>query len=842
MSVHAVDIDPTETQEWLESLEAVLMYASPERAAFLLGQLLVRADALALKPQYRHTTPYRNTVPQEREPSYPGDLDLEARLTAMMRWNALAMVARANQTSSELGGHIATYASTAELYEVAFHHFFRADDLVFFQPHAAPGIYARAFLEGRLSENNLIHYRQETSGQGLPSYPHPYLMPEFWQFPTGSMGLGPIQAIYQARLMKYLEHRGLLQASKRKVWCFVGDGEMDEPEARGALAVASREGLDNLIFVINCNLQRLDGPVRGNSKIIQELEALFGAAQWQTIKVLWGSKWNELFAKDQHGWLQRRMEETLDGELQTYKARNGQYGREAFFGKYPELLGMVAHLSDEAIANLQRGGHDPIKIYAAYARAVNAQQPTVILAQTVKGYGLGKAGESKNTAHLTKKLDLEGLKTFRDRFDLPLTDQHVERLEFYQPSPDSIEARYLLERRKSLGGFLPARRSEAATLVPPQRVTLLAAVQGSQAREVSTTMVFNQLLSTLLKDKGLSSRIVPIIPDEARTFGMDSLFSQLGIYSPQDQLYKPEDAQNLMFYKESKTGQLLQEGINEDGAFASWLAAATSYSNHQLATLPFYVFYSMFGFQRIGDLAWAAADSRARGFLMGATAGRTTLSGEGLQHQDGHSHILASVIPNCRAYDPCFADELAVIIQQGIREMLEEQVDVFYYVTLMNQNYTHVALPKDAEAGVLKGMYLLQASPLASTKRVLLLGSGTILLEVLEAAKILATLGVAADVWSVTSFTELRRDGLANPEQPFVTQCLAHHSGPVIAATDYVRTLPDLIRPFIRSPYYTLGTDGFGRSDQRAKLRKFFGVDSGSIVSTALTALEKQLE
>jgi pyruvate dehydrogenase E1 component len=718
---------------------------------------------------------------------------------------------------------------------------------VFFQPHAAPGIYARAFLEGRLSETQLLHYRQEVSGQGLSSYPHPYLMPEFWQFPTGSMGLGPLQAIYQARFMKYLENRGLRESSGRKVWCFVGDGEMDEPEARGALAVASREGLDNLIFVVNCNLQRLDGPVRGNGKIIQELEATFRSADWQVLKVLWGSNWNTLFANDVGGWLQQRLEETLDGELQSYKAKDGSYGREVFFGKYPELLQMVRHLSNTDIARLERGGHDPIKIYAAYAKAVTAKQPTVILAQTIKGYGLGKAGESKNIAHLAKKIEPETLHDFRTRFALPLTDAQLDNLEFYRPAPDSPEMRYLHERRTRLGGYLPRRRTQTLALEAPPLATLLAAVQGSQHREVSSTAAFNQLLGTLLKNTTLAPRIVPIVPDEARTFGMNTLFSQLGIYSAQGQLYTSEDAHTMLSYKETKTGQILQEGINEDGAFASWLAAATSYSTNDLAMLPFYVFYSMFGFQRIGDLAWAAADARARGFLMGATAGRTTLSGEGLQHQDGHSHILASIIPSCRAYDPCFADELAVIIQHGIREMLEDQHDLFYYITLMNQNYPHLPLPKGASEGVLKGMYLLREATVQTSpdKHVQLLGSGAILLDVLAAAETLAQYGIAADVWSVTSFTELRRDGLeseAKNQRAYVTHCLAQRKGPIFAATDYVRTLPDLIRPFIKQPYYTLGTDGFGRSDYRANLRQFFGVDKDSIVNTVRSRLAQEQE
>ncbi|GGL80146.1 pyruvate dehydrogenase E1 component [Deinococcus aerolatus] len=849
------DPDPTETAEWIDSLEAVIQRDGPERAAYLLDHLLQRASQRKLDLRWRFNTPMRNTIAPGEQPAYPGDPVLEAKLGAAVRWNAVAMVMRANQASSELGGHLATFASAADLYEVAFNHFLRAGpqgDVVFYQPHAAPGMYARAFLEGRLSEDQLLHYRREVGGQGLSSYPHPWLMPDFWSYPTGSMGLGPVQAIYQARFMKYLERRGLLAPSDRKVWCFVGDGEMDEPEARGALSVASREGLDNLIWVVNCNLQRLDGPVRGNGSIVQELEAAFGAAGWDTIKVLWGSEWDDLFARDDRGLILERMNATLDGEYQNYKARDGAYGREHFFGGSPELRGLVSHLSDAEIQDLRRGGHDPLKIHAAYARAVQAKRPTVVLALSVKGYGLGSAGEGKNTAHQQKKLDAGQLRAFRDRFKLPLSDDQLQTLAFYRPPEDAPEMRYLRGRREALGGPLPARQVRAERLEPPAREDLIGAVRGSEDRPVSTTMAFNQLLLTLLRHPVLGPRVVPIIPDEARTFGMNALFRQFGIYAPEGQRYRPEDADQLLYYREAEEGQVLQEGINEDGAFASWMAAATAYSTHGLMTLPFYTFYSMFGFQRVGDLAWAAADARARGFLMGATAGRTTLSGEGLQHQDGHSLLLASSVPTCRAYDPAFAYELAVIVHHGLREMLTEDRDHYYYITLMNETYLHPAMPPGAEEGIVRGMYRLRALQDTSGPHVRLLGSGTILREVLRAAELLADdWGVGAEVWSVTSFGELRRDGMEaerlsrlHPEEAarpsFVGTHLNQSTAPVIAATDYLRAVPDMIRPYLRADYVTLGTDGFGRSDTRAALRAFFEVDAHHIVLTALKALSDQ--
>ena len=849
------DPDPTETAEWLDSLEAVIQRDGPERAAQLLDQLLRRASQERLPLRWRFNTPMQNTIFPQDQPAYPGDLELEEKLSAAVRWNAAAMVMRANRASGELGGHLATFASAADLYEVAFNHFLRAGpdgDVVFYQPHAAPGLYARAYLEGRLSEEQLLHYRREVGGHGLSSYPHPWLMPEFWSFPTGSMGLGPIQAIYQARFMKYLERRGLIPASDRKVWCFVGDGEMDETESRGALGVASREGLDNLIWVVNCNLQRLDGPVRGNGSIVQELEAVFGAAGWDILKVLWGSEWDALFAADRQELILERMNGTLDGDYQSYKAKDGAYGRAQFFGGSPELSQLVSHLSDAEIQDLRRGGHDPIKIHAAYARATQATRPTVVLALSVKGYGLGSAGEGKNTAHQQKKLDTGQLRAFRERFGLPLTDTQLEELMFYRPPEDAPEMRYLRERRQALGGPLPARHSRREHLEPPAREELLAAVRGSQERAVSTTMAFNQLLMTLLKYPALGPRVVPIIPDEARTFGMNALFRQFGIYAPEGQQYRPEDADQLLYYREAAHGQVLQEGINEDGAFASWMAAATSYSTHGLMTLPFYTFYSMFGFQRIGDLAWAAADARARGFLMGATAGRTTLSGEGLQHQDGHSLLLASTVPTCRAYDPAFAYELAVIVQHGLSEMLTDDRDGYYYITLMNENYVHPAMPPGAEEGIVRGMYLLRSVGDTSGPRVRLLGSGTILLEVIKAAELLAAdWGIGSEVWSVTSFGELRRGGMEaerrsrlNPDAAatpsFVDTKLNGSTAPVIAATDYLRAVPDMIRPYLKADYVTLGTDGFGRSDTRAALRSFFEVDAHHIVLAALKALSDQ--
>jgi pyruvate dehydrogenase E1 component len=750
---------------------------------------------------------------------------------------------RANRAHAELGGHIASFASAADLFEVGFNHFFRGHnaaagaDLVYFQPHSAPGVYARAFLEGRLTEAQIDRYRRESGGQGLSSYPHPWLMPQFWQFPTGSMGLGPLNAIYQARFMRYLEQRGILETHGRKVWAFPGDGEMDEPESLAGLSIAAREGLDNLIFVVNCNLQRLDGPVRGNSSIIQELEGLFAGAGWNVIKLIWGSDWDSLFARDHEGVILRRLHETVDGEFQTYAATDGRFNREHFFNKYPELKALVADLTDDDIDRLKRGGHDPVKIYSAYHAAVSHKgQPTVILAKTKKGYGMGTWGQGKMGTHQQKKLDDDALKAFRDRFALPLSDEEVTGLKFYRPAEGSPEMRYLHARRERLGGYLPERRTQGAKLEVPARAAFKKFLEGSGGREQSTTMQYVQLLAQLLKDPGLGRHIVPIVADEARTFGMQSLFRNVAIYAPFGQLYEPEDREELLYYKESQDGQILEEGITEAGALASWIAAATSYSTHGVPMLPFYIFYSMFGFQRVGDLIWAAADSRSRGFLVGATAGRTTLAGEGLQHQDGSSHLVASTIPNCVAYDPCYGYELAVILQDGARRMLEAGEDVFYYVTVMNENYAHPPMPAGAEEGILRGMHRVRAAG-KGRKHVRLLGAGAILREALAAAEVLESEhGVAAEVWSVTSFTELRRNGRSE-KKSWVAQCLDGGNGPVIAASDYVSSLADLIREWVPGKYVTLGTDGFGRSDTRAALRVHFGVDSDGIVRAALGAL-----
>jgi len=835
------DLDPVETREWLEGFDALLASEGPERATFILRKLLDHARTRRVRMPPVLNTPYKNTVALEQQPQFPGNLDIEQRLSAIIRWNALAMVARANKRSGELGGHIASYASAADLFEVGFNHFFRAGqqgDLVYFQPHSATGVYARAFLEGRLTEEQLDHYRQETSGRGLSSYPHPWLMPGFWQFPTGSMGLGPLQAIYQARFLRYLENRGVLATAGRKVWAFVGDGEMDEPESLAGLSIAAREGLDNLIFVVNCNLQRLDGPVRGNGSVVQELEGLFAGSGWNVIKLMWGSDWDPLFARDHDGVLLQRLHETVDGEFQTYAATDGRFNREHFFNKYAELRDLVAHMSDEDIDRLRRGGHDPVKIHAAYhAAARHAGQPTVILAQTKKGYGMGHWGQGKMGTHQQKKLEDAALLEFRDRFALALPDDDVLHLRFHRPPENAQEMRYLHAQRRKLGGYLPARSSEAPRLPVPPLEAFAKTLGGSNAREQSTTMVFVQLLAQLLKDPALGRHVVPIVADEARTFGMQSLFRQVGIYSSVGQLYEPEDHDELLYYKEARDGQILEEGITEAGSMASWIAAATSYSSHGVAMLPFYIFYSIFGFQRVGDLAWAAADSRARGFLLGGTAGRTTLSGEGLQHQDGTSHLIASTIPNCIAYDPCFGYELAVILQDGMRRMLEEQEDVYYYVTVMNENYAHPPMPAGAAAGIRKGMYLLRRGEGAG-RRISLLGSGAILREIIAAA---ATLekdhGIAADVWSVTSFGELRRDAVIREAKgagvPWIAQCLDGTSA-VIAATDYVRAVPEMVRQWVPGSYVTLGTDGFGRSDTRAALRAYFGVDRGAIVRAAL--------
>jgi len=835
--VNPPDADPAETREWLEAFDALVQSEGRERATFLLLKLLdhARARRVPLPPVLN--TPYKNSVALADQPQFPGNLETESRISAIVRWNALAMVVRANRAHPELGGHIASYASAADLFEVGFNHFFRVEDLVYFQPHSAPGVYARAFLEGRLPEERLANYRQETRG-GLSSYCHPYLMPEFWQFPTGSMGLGPINAIYQARFMRYLEHRGILKTEGRKVWSFVGDGEMDEPESLAGLSLAAREGLDNLIFVVNCNLQRLDGPVRGNGSVIQELEGLFAGAGWNVLKLLWGSDWDALFARDHDGVLLKRLHETVDGEFQTYAATDGRFNREHFFNKYPELRELIAGMSDDDIDRLRRGGHDPVKVYAAYREALQHKgQPTVILAQTKKGYGMGHWGQGKMGTHQQKKLDDEALREFRDRFGVPLSDDDVAQLRFLKPAADSAEMKYLHARRQALGGYLPARNTAAPPLAVPKL--------GGSERNQSTTMAFVQLLSTLMKDGTIGSRIVPIVADEARTFGMQTLFRQFGIYSSLGQLYEPEDSEELLFYREAKEGQILEEGITEAGALSSWLAAATSYSSHGTPMLPFYIYYSMFGFQRVGDLIWAAADSRARGFLVGGTAGRTTLAGEGLQHQDGSSHLAASTIPNCRAYDPCFAYELAAIVEDGARRMLEAQEDVFYYITAYNENYTHPPAPAGAAEGILRGMYRLRTGD-----KLQLLGSGPILREVIAAAEMLEKdWQVAAGVWSITSFTELRRDGMAaertrrlgGEATGWVEQCLRNSEGPIIAASDYVRAVPDLIRPYVPRQYVTLGTDGFGRSDTRAALREFFEVDAKSIVVAALAALDRKL-
>jgi pyruvate dehydrogenase E1 component len=848
------DADPVETREWLEAFDALVAAEGRDRATFLLRKLLERARTTRVPLPPVFNTPYKNTIALEDQPQFPGNLEVEQRLASLIRWNALAMVVRANREHAELGGHIASYASAADLFEVGFNHFFRAGqdgDLVYFQPHSAPGVYARAFLEGRLTEAQLAHYRRDLGGRGLSSYCHPWLMPDFWQFPTGSMGLGAINAIYQARFLRYLANRGVHATAGRKVWAFVGDGEMDEPESLAGLSLAAREGLDNLIFVVNCNLQRLDGPVRGNGSIVQELEGLFAGAGWNVIKLMWSSDWDPLFARDRDAVILRRLHETVDGEFQTYAATDGRFNREHFFNKYPELQAIVAHLTDEDIDRLRRGGHDPVKIYAAYHAAVrHTGQPTVILAKTKKGYGMGHWGQGKMGTHQQKKLDDAALRDFRDRFALPLSDEDVTSLRFYRPADDSPELRYLHARRQALGGYLPARSAAAPALAPPPGEAFARFLEGTRDREQSTTMIFVQLLAQLLRDPSVGKHVVPIVADEARTFGMQSLFRQVGIYSSVGQLYEPEDQDELLYYKEAKDGQILEEGITEAGAISSWLAAATSYSAHGVPMLPFYIFYSMFGFQRVGDLVWAAADSRARGFLLGATAGRTTLSGEGLQHQDGTSHLVASTIPTCRAYDPCFGYELAVIVRDGMRRMLDRQEDVFYYVTVMNENYAHPALPSAAEEGILRGMYCLQRREAA---RLQLLGSGTILREVLAAAAVLERdHGVAANVWSVTSWTELRWDGMAAERatrqdgaraESWVARCLGPTAGPVVAASDYVRAVADLIRPYVPEGRRSvaLGTDGFGRSDTRAGLRAFFEIDRDAIVRTALAALDRPL-
>ncbi|NJD89226.1 MAG: pyruvate dehydrogenase (acetyl-transferring), homodimeric type [Betaproteobacteria bacterium] len=856
------DTDPSETREWVDALEAILAVEGPERAHFILESLIDKARRSGVNLPYSAATAYINTIPTHLEQPLPGDMEIENRLRNIVRWNAVAMVLRAGRKDLELGGHIASFASAATLYDVGFNHFWHAPteshggDLIYIQGHSSPGVYARAFLEGRLSEAQLDMFRQEVDGQGISSYPHPWLMPDFWQFPTVSMGLGPIQAIYQARFLRYLEDRGLAKTSGRKVWAFMGDGEMDEPESMGAIGMAAREGLDNLVFVVNCNLQRLDGPVRGNGKIIQELETNFRGAGWNVLKVIWGSYWDPLLAKDKQRILRKRMEEAVDGEYQKFKSRDGAYVREHFFGKYPELRAMVANMSDEDIWRLNRGGHDPHKIYAAYHAAVNHRgQPTVVLAKTVKGYGMGAVGEGKNVAHQQKKMPLEVLRQFRDRFAIPIGDDRLAELPYFKPDDKSPEMSYLRELRAKLGGSLPQRRRRSASLDAPKLEAFKPLLEATaEGRENSTTMAFVRMLTTLVRDKNLGRNIVPIVPDESRTFGMEGLFRQLGIYSSIGQLYEPEDSDQLMFYKEDKNGQILQEGINEAGAMCSWMSAATSYANSNVPMIPFFIFYSMFGLQRVGDLVWASGDMRARGFLMGGTAGRTTLNGEGLQHEDGHSHILSSMIPNCRSWDPTFAYEVAVIIQDGLRRMVEEQEDVFYYITVMNENYAHPALPEGAREGILKGMYRLPGAAAGKGPRVQLLGCGTILREVIAAAELLsADWGVASDIWSCPSFTELRRDGMAvarwnllhpteKPRQSHVEHCLAGTKGPVIASSDYVRAFVDQIREFVPRRYKALGTDGFGRSDSRENLRRFFEVDRRYVAVAALKALAEDGE
>ena len=869
----APDPDPAETAEWRDALDALTAAHGPARARFLLDALLAHARRRGLHWQPSMVTPYVNSIVLEDQPPFPGDLAMEQRLAALMRWNALAMVMRANRVesggSAELGGHIASYASAADLFEVGFNHFFHArddangalGDLVFFQPHSAPGVYARAFLEGRLKAEDLAHYRQELTApmrgaRGLSSYPHPQLMPDFWQFPTGSMGIGPINAIYQARFMRYLEHRGLLAAgatgaAQRRVWGFFGDGEMDEPESIAALSLAARERLDNCTFVINCNLQRLDGPVRGNGRIVDELESLFAGAGWRVIKCLWSSDWDVLFARDHGHAIAQAFSQTVDGQFQTLSAKDGAFNREVFFGQNPELLGLVADLRDEDIDRLRRGGHDAVKIHAAFAAAAaHRGQPTVVLAKTMKGYAMGDAAQGRMTTHQAKKLDSAGLLAFRDRFALPMSDADTQDLAFHRPAEGSAELKYLHSRRQALGGYLPARRTECAVLAVPPIESTSAFALHADGKEMSTTMAFVRVLGNLMKEPTLGPRVVPIVADEARTFGMASLFRTVGIYAPFGQLYQPEDSGSMLYYREDKSGQILEEGITEAGALSSWTAAATSYSNHGLAMLPFYIYYSMFGFQRVGDLIWAAADQRARGFLIGATAGRTTLGGEGLQHQDGSSHLVAATVPNCKAYDPAFAGELAVIVDHGMREMLEEQNDVFYYVTAMNENVAQPSLPAEAHEGVLRGMYRFRQSARDGTKRVQLLAAGAMMGEAIKAADVLeAEHGVAADLWSVTSFSELARNGIAGETawrhgqagvlRSYLSEQLGPTRGPIVIATDYVRAVPEQIRAFLPAGRrcVTLGTDGFGRSDTRAALRRHFEVDAQAIVEAALRSL-----
>jgi len=851
------DADPIETQEWLEAIESVIDREGIERATYLLTRLAERATRDGTQLPYSINTPYRNSIPHSKESRMPGDLFMERRIRSLVRWNALAMVLRCNKRPGELGGHLSSFASIATLYDVGFNYFFHAGnehregDLIYWQGHTSPGIYARSYLEGRIDEEQMDNFRREVDGNGLSSYPHPWLMPDYWQFPTVSMGLGPIQAIYQAHVMRYLQNRELTNNEHRKIWCFVGDGECDEPETLGAIGVAGREKLDNLIFVVNCNLQRLDGPVRGNGKIIQELEGIFRGVGWNVIKVVWGRLWDPLFEKDTRGVMQKAMDESVDGEMQNFKSNGGAYTRQHFFGKDPEMLKLVEHMSDDDIYNLNRGGHDPYKVYAAYHAAYHhSGQPTVILAHTIKGYGFGEQGEAQNTTHQLKKLDMDTVKSFRDRFGVPIPDEKIDTLPYYRPLPDSPELLYMKKKRESLGGFLPKRREHTQPLPIPSLNTFDAVLKASGEREISTTMAFVRVLNALVKDKQIGKRIVPIVPDEARTFGMEGMFRQVGIYTAEGQKYVPNDRNQIMYYREDKTGQVLEEGINEAGAMSAWIAAATSYSTNNYPLIPFYIYYSMFGFQRVGDLAWAAGDMRARGFLLGGTAGRTTLNGEGLQHQDGHSHILSATIPNCVSYDPVFAYEVAVIIREGMRRMYEANESVFFYLTLLNENYQHPAIPADVEEGIIKGMYLFQEGAEGGRARVQLLGSGAIFREVLAAAAMLKNdFNIDADVWSVTSFTELAREGhhiqrwnTLHPEAPrrqtFLTRQLQNREGPLLAATDYMRMFAEQIRPFIDGRgMQALGTDGFGRSDTREQLRHHFEVDRYYVVLGALELL-----
>lgn len=857
MKDQASDIDPVESQEWQDAIADVIERDGANRAHFLLDKAVQQARAAGANLPFSATTPYQNTIPVDDQHEFPGDLEMEWRIRTINRWNAMATVVRRNKESSEYGGHIASYASSAVMYDVGLNHFWRAQseihggDLVFFQGHVIPGIYARSFMEGRITEEQLLNFRSEVGGGGLSSYPHPWLMPDYWQFPTVSMGLGPLMAIYQARFMKYMHNRGLIDMADRKVWCFLGDGEMDEPESRGAIDLASREKLDNLIFVINCNLQRLDGPVRGNGKIVQELEGDFRGAGWNVIKLLWGKGWDQLLERDTTGRLRQLMDETVDGDYQTFKSKDGAYIRKHFFGKYPETAALVEDWTDDQIWALNRGGHDPEKVYTAFRKAIETKnQPTCLLIKTIKGYGMGSAGEGQNITHQQKKMAEEQLRAFRDRFRIPVSDEDLPKAPFV--ALNTAQKAYLADRRKALGGDFPKRNSQAPKLEIPPLEAFQAQLTGTGEREISTTMAFVRILTTLIRDKNLGKHVVPIVPDESRTFGMEGLFRSIGIYNPEGQKYTPEDREQMSYYREAVDGQVLQEGINEAGAMADWIAAATSYSNHGVPMIPFFIYYSMFGFQRVGDLAWAAGDSRARGFMLGGTAGRTTLNGEGLQHEDGHSHILAGTIPNCISYDPTFQHEVAVIVHHGLTRMFQDQEDVYFYLTLMNENYSHPDMPDGVEDGIIRGLYRFREAAQPAERHVNLMGSGTILVQAIKAADMLeADFGVTADIWSATSFNELARDGqdaarwnrlnpLEAPRVPYVTQALSGAKGPFIAATDYMKNYAEQIRAFVPGRYTVLGTDGFGRSDSRVNLRRFFEVDANHIAAAAMVDLFRE--